>query len=287
MFDTSRLSAQIVIKGALPNGRFEDQEILDLAYDCLLAEIVPAILVNREDYYVTPQDVAVSANQAEYSIPSRALNGIIREVKLVDSVGNVVDLSRMEVEGVTTTQPGTPTSFYTAGNSLVLYPTPSAAGATLRIWYFARPSRLVPVAAAARITAIDALTRTVSVTPPGDWGLSDVFDLVRGRAHFDALAIDQVTTSVDTSSMTFASDLPISLVVGDYVTRAEETCFPQLQPEGHVALIQAGVAAALEAMGDPNADRAAARAAKLLADFRATLATRVQGAPKAIGKRLL
>lgn len=283
-FTSDRLVDQITLKGSLPEGRFTDQELLDLAYDCLLSELVPAVLATREDYWVTYKDYTITANQAAYALPTRALNGIVREVKLLDGTC-VEDLDRIDLEDVTSTQTGSPCAFYVQGNYLYLYPTPSATADTLRVHYFARPSKLVPVSECARITAINSNTVTVSI--PSGWTTADTFDIIRGRAHFDALAIDQTASSVANGEITFASAVPSELQVGDYVTLAEETCFPSIPPEGHVVLIQSAVTAALESLGDPAAATSAAKTQALLASFKAILSTRIQGEPKALGKRLL
>jgi hypothetical protein len=249
-----------------------------------LSEIVPVVLATREDYFVTYKDYTITANQAAYALPTRALNGVVREVKLIES-SSVKDLDRIDLEDVKTTRADSPCSFYVQGNYLNLYPTPSATTGTLRVYYFARPSKLVPVSECARITAINS--NTVSVTIPTGWSTSDSFDLVRGRAHFDTLSIDLSASSVANGEIAFTTDVPTELQVGDYVTLSEETCFPTLPPEGHVPLVQSAVTAALESIGDPAAATSAAKTSALLANFKAILSTRIQGETKQLGKRLL
>lgn len=283
-FDATHLVNQVTLKGSLPDGRFTDQEILDLAYDCLLSEIVPMVLEAREDFLVTYKDLTVTANQAEYEIPTRALNGVLREVKIIQG-GDVIDLERRDLEEIESTASGTPDSFYICGNSVCLYPTPSATQGTLRMYYFIRPSRLVSVAECARITAVNG--NSVSVTIPTGWTTSNTFDLVRGKAHFDILDHDLTATSVAGGTITFSGTLPSNLTVGDYVTLAEETCFPYLPPEGHVALVQCAVAAALESIGDPASQLSAQKADMLKKTFQSVLKTRVQGEAKRLGTRLL
>lgn len=283
-FDSTRIINQMNLKGSLPEGRFSDQELLDFAYDSLLSEIVPVVLMAREDYFVTYADQAVTQNQAAYPIPTRALNGVVREVKLLKD-NCVVNLTRTDVDKITTTQTGDPKEFYTLGDSLYLYPTPSATTGTLRIYYFQRPSKLVPASECARITAIDTGTNSVTVSIPTGWTTADTFDLVRGKAHFDVLALDLTASSVGSGAITFSS-LPSDLAVGDYVTLAEESCFPRLPPEGHVALIQSAVTAALESLGDSSAIASANKTTALLQAFKAVLSTRVQG-EFSLGKPLL
>ena len=283
-FDSTRIVDQLNLKGSLPEGRFTDQELLDLTYDSLLSEVVPIVLLAREDYYVTYIDYPVTAGQDTYDLPSRALNGVLREVKLIRGT-QIVDLTRRDLESIRTTQSGTPNSFYTSGDSLVLYPSPSVTQDTLRVYYFIRPSKLVPVSSCGRITAISGNDCTITI--PSGWTTANTFDLVKGTGSFKIISIDLSATSVASGIVTFSSTLPTSLQIGDYITLSGETCFPMLPPEGHIALIQSAVTTALESIGDATAQTSAAKTEKLLSNFKSILGTRIQGAPKALGRRLL
>jgi hypothetical protein len=284
MFDTTRLVAQMTIKGSLPDGRFTDQELMDFAYDALLSDVVPAILDAREDYYVRTLDYAITAGQTAYDIPPRALYGDLREVKLIRGT-TVLDLRRIDLEDVSTTVAGVPNSFYISGNQACLYPTPVQTIDTLRMSYCIRPSRLVSTAECARITGISGNDLTVTI--PTGWTTGNTFDLVKGRGGFDILDFDLASTAVGGTTITLTNAPPSTLVVGDYISLAEETCLPFLMPEAHVALIQYAVATALESMGDASAEIMAQKAESLKTKFQTEIKTRVQGAPKQLGRRLL
>jgi hypothetical protein len=283
MFDSTRFVDQVNIKGSLPAGRFIDQEILDIAYDCLLSEIVPIVLLCREDFLATYVDVPIVANQAAYPIPSKALNGVLREVKIIAGT-QVKNLTKKIIDDIKDLSVGSPTSFYISGNDVNLYPAPGSAGETLRMYYFTRPSKLVPTIECARITGITL--NDLSVTIPATWTTASVFDLVRGRAHFDVLASDMVASSVAGGIISMTTNVPTSLVVGDYITLTDETCFPFLPPEAHIALIQATVTACLESMGDPAAANAAAKTQMLMEKVTSVMKLRVQGECN-LGTRLL
>jgi hypothetical protein len=274
-FDTTRLVNQVIQMGCLPTGRFSDQDILDLSYDCLLSEIVPLIIDVRQDFLVSYIDIPVIAGQVSYPIPARAVNGVVREIKLLYGT-QIINLKRAILEDIEDTNSADiPDTFYLVGNDINLYPAPSLSGSvTLRVYYFIRPSRLVPVIETARITAITG--SVLSITKPTGWTVSNTFDLVRGRAHYDLLSIDLTALSVTDSSIEFTA-LPSGLAVGDYITLAEETCFPFLPPEGHVTLMQSAATSCLESMGDPAAANSAAKTALLLENFKRVLCVRVQG----------
>lgn len=286
-FDTTRLIAQVTLHGGLPTGRFEVEELLDIAYDTMLGEIVPEIIDIREEYYVRKHDDSIVAGQADYPIVSRALAGTLRELKLISGGSAINDLDRRDPEDISAVRTGTPDGFYLQGNDVILDPTPDSALGTLQQSYFIRPSKFVTVASCAAITAIDTATRTVTVSIPSGWSTTDTFDLVKGRAHYDPLAIDLEASSVGAGSITFVADLPSKLRVGDYVTKAEETCFPHMFPEGHMALAMATAAAALQSIGDPRGELTAGKAKMLIENFKRLIAIRVQGAPKMLSPRII
>lgn len=278
-FNTTRLVEQINLKGSLPQGRFETQEILDVAYDVLLSEVTPYMISQREEYYVRKTTEAITASQAEYGFPTRALGQALREVQIIKGTV-VVDVDRIDLEEITSTAEGEPNEFYVMGNSIYLYPTPNVSQNTLQMYYFFRPSKLVPVNECAYISAIDTGTNTLTVSAPTDWTTADTFDLIQGRDGFKVRSFDLTASAVSTSSITL-SELPSGLQVGDYVALSGESCFPFLPTEGHQLLVYKTVAALLESIGDTaNAASADKRGLMIQAQLDNLFGTRIQGAPK-------
>ena len=285
-FDTTHLVTQITQVGCLPTGRFNTQAILDIAYDCMLSQIIPEVIKIREEYYVKHADSSITIAKVAYPIVSRAMAGILREVKVI-SGSTIKDLIRVDLQDIDEVRTGTPDSFYVEGNDLMLYPTPSATAGTLRQYYFIRPSKFVPVTETAMITAINTATKTVTVTIPTGWTTASIFDLVKGTAHYDIIDFDLTASSVGAGVIIFSATLPTSLVVGDYVCLAGESSFPFLPQEGHAALVQMSAASALESMGDPAAVNVATKGVALKETFKSLMALRIQEAPKQLGTRLL
>lgn len=279
-FDTTRLINQINLKGSIPQGRFTDQEILDVAYDVLISSIAPFVISNREDYYVMSTTSAITASQSSYPLPSRALGQSLREVKVVRG-NQIIDIERIDLEEVTSSLEGQPNQFYIENNELILYPTPSVTADTLKVYYFIRPSKLVPTTESAIITAIDTGTNTITVTDaPSSWTTASTFDLIQGRSGFKTISQDLTASAVSTSSITLSS-LPSTLAVGDYINLAEETCFPFIPTEAHSLLVHATIAELLESMGDMNGFQVAeARVERMKESLMTLFATRIQGAPK-------
>lgn len=286
LFTSDRLVSQVTEKGSLATGDFEDQEILNLAYDCLLSEMVPFIVSLREDYLVRTKDYPVTAGQAAYAIPSRSVGMTLHDIKIVRGQ-SVVPVFQMSRQDITSTSQGTPKAFYKEENSVVLYPTPDRTEDTLRLTYFIRPPALVPVAECGRIATIDTNTITITGTFPASWTTSNTFDIVNGTSGYEYRGTDLTALAVTTSSITLSS-LPSSLAIGDYIGLAEESCFPQIPQELHQLLVQMTLAACLEAKGDREGLAIAqARTQAMMAALRTMLQDRVEGRPQRLRTRLL
>lgn len=286
-FDTTRLVQQITLKGALPDGYFADQELLNIAYDVLLSEIVPLVLSKREEYYVKEADYAITANKARYEIPTRAIGNQLREVKWITSTTQW-HIDRIDPRYTYRTDSGTPYRFYVQNNDIVLWPTPSTTQDTLRLTYFFRPSKLVPVSETAQVTVINGSVITLSSIPSG-WTASDLFDITKGSGGYENLGFDLAVSSVDTNSneITFTSTLPSTLAVGDWVSLAEETAWPYIPREAQIALIQGSVAGCLESLGDPAYAVSAQKFEQQKAILEKMLAIRIEGQMKSFKTRVL
>jgi hypothetical protein len=281
-YDTTRLLAQVNLKGALPSGRFTDAEILDLATDALTSLVVPLINSTREEYYVLSSDISTVSGTASYNIPDRAVGQVLREVKLISGT-EIVDLTRLDPEDITSTQSGTPFGFYLQANKIVLYPTPDSASTTLRVTYFGRTGYLIATTSAAAITAIAG--NVITCVPPSTWTNANTFDIIGGSW---LRGYDLAATTVAGGSITFTATVPSDLAVGDYVALAGYSPIPQCPVEAHALLVQLTVVACLEAMGDQtNLGPAKEKADMLAAALKGVLQNRIQGAGRRFTQNLI
>ncbi|HEY9661986.1 MAG TPA: hypothetical protein V6C65_26315 [Allocoleopsis sp.] len=280
MFTTDYFVQQVIMKGTLPGGRYENTEILASAYDVLLSQLVPLILDLREEYYVASESQAITAGTAEYPIPYRAFGLMLREVKRVYN-GTIQNLSQIDPSEITSAAVGTPTSFYLEGQSVVLYPTPqSTDGSTLKLSYYRTPSKPVLTTAAALITNIDRVTGIVTATPPTSWTSNDTFDFVSQRNGHKTLGTASATlTTVD---MTFSlSDIPASLEVGDYISLTGEAPYLQMPDNSFGLMVQLTANEFLEDLGDAQPLQIGmGKAEQLKGIFVKSMSTRVLGEPK-------
>ncbi len=289
MFSSDRIVQQVTIKAALADGSYANQEILNLAYDVLLSEITPLILNRREEYYVKTKNYNITANQNAYEIPDRAIGMGLREVKWINANRNV-HLERIDPRYADRNDPQWIYKFYLENNNVILWPTPSTTQDTLRLTYFFRPSKLVPLAECAKISVIDTATKTVTLASlPTGWSISNLFDFVKGKGGYETIDFDYTATTVDTNAntITFVADLPSTLAVGDYVSLAGESCFPYMPQEAQIALIHGTVVACLESMSDPAVAVAQQKFNEQKAFLERMLSTRIEGQPKSFRTRVL
>lgn len=281
-FDSTSFLDQVKLLGAIPNGRFEDDEILAIASDQLNSVVVPLILLQKEEYYLTPEDQAITANQAAYPIPYRAMGLSLREVKLVKS-NEVRDLPRIDPTEVKTGATGEPWAFYLQGTDVILYPTPATTQNTLRLSYFLTPSAFVPLAEVGLITDIDRATGIVTAAIPSTWATSSTYDLVSSKNGHQSKATGLVASAITaTTDITFiAADIPASIVIGDYVCLEGESPYLQCPDICFRYIVQLTINDLLASMEAQAALQAGmALATKFEGLMISNLQNRVAGAPR-------
>lgn len=247
------------LPSATNDGKFTDANILELAYEELLTNVLPEIRKARGNYYVSSQDYPVTAATSSFRIPSRAQGASLRDVTFINSDGTGFSLPEIPLEDVDYYKTSGSTWWSTAfcycieGNNVLLRPQPTQAG-TLRLRYYERPGRFVSVASCMKITGLPAAD-TVSGTVPTAWSTANVFDQVSANPTFDVYGTDVGAVLVTTGpggSIKFSSNFDTSLAVGDYISLATESPIIQLTVELQPVLVSATCVRILEALGDLN-----------------------------------
>jgi len=281
-FTTGDLLASVSRLAFVPAGQitFTNEEILAIADEETQTKIMPRLMAIREEYFVFPYTTAITQNKRLYAIPPRSIGGMVREVRRVNSNGTYIDLERIEPESVQGEQTGTPAQFYLEGESVALYPTPSASSDTLQISFFIEQGKLVDVTQSAIISNIDTITNIVTLASiPSTWA-SGLFDLTSAKGNQAYRAIDSQGT-VSSNTIQFTS-LPSTLEVGDYVTLAETSALIQLPRNMRAVLSQATAARLLEAQNQPGAEKMAETAVMSLEASIRMLSPRVHGASRTL-----
>jgi hypothetical protein len=261
---TSDLITAIKRRAAVPTSQvtFTNTDFLALTDEEIRSKMVPLILKTQEEYFIRLYDYAVTANQAGYLIPTRAIANKLRNVQIVDSNNdlNRADLERLSPEDLFSGYSGSAyvtiqkSGFYLEGNKVVLFPTPNQTQSLLRLSYYCRPNVLVETTDCAKVTAIDTTNKQITVDAlPSTISTSTPLDFVKANPGFECSAIDQTPTNIAGMVLTFASALPSDLAVGDYVCLAGQSCVVQIPVELQPLLTQYVVVRVLSAQGDSQA----------------------------------
>jgi hypothetical protein len=201
-----RVRAQVPDEG--PDSEPTDAEILQIADQEIGSRFMNLIRETRANYLVTSVDVELVADTATYRIPRDSHASSLRELWLIGPNGeeaklDPLDLTDGHVFGGST---GQPRGYYLRGHKVVVLPTPSAAmgGWSLRMFYYRRPSKLVPTSACVQVLENEgdgvfhipyAWTTAASV---GNSMLGEPVDFVQADPPFDLLA-DNETAAPDQS----------------------------------------------------------------------------------------
>jgi hypothetical protein len=148
--NTSELIAALKIKGSFPtsNDLFSTSDFLVLFNMQLKTDLTPLMLKLNEEFFIQHVDFQI-AQGGSYRIPRRAIGAKIRDLKLVDSSGNITDINRLYEEDRSSGANG----YYMLRNSVEL--SNDISSGTLRMKFFTRPSSLVETTACALIASID------------------------------------------------------------------------------------------------------------------------------------
>lgn len=286
-YTTTGLIAGIKRRGSIPTSQalFLAADFIALLNDQLFSVILPLIHRVRQDYFLTFTDTAFVANQAAYTIPTRAAGVMLRDVVTLDSSGNEGGLTNLGIAGVKNNNGLLNNSnfgFYFKDNKIILYPTPATTDLSLRFKYERRPNLLIPVTSAGLIQSVDVNNRQVTMTAtPSGFTTSKLYDLISNIPPFISLGDDLVVTNIAANVVTFSAALPDGLAAGMYVCEMGESPIPQLPVEAHFLAEQLACVKCLEAMNDKaGLEKAKTAADKMLADFEDMIAPRVDESPE-------
>ena len=285
-YKNDALVARVEIKVALPEGRYSATEILDELYRTLISEVVPIVRKVHQEYYVIDTTVATVASTSKYSLPDRAMGRSLRETKRVNN-GRRYDLPLGSLEYEDPDREGTPQKSWIEGDQLVVWPTPADATNSILMWYYRRPSILVPDAEGFVVTAIDTGTKIVTVTGTPGFASTQLIDVVSAVGDFHIREQDEAFTLLSGSDFTFAT-LPTNLAVGDFICKAGESIYAQLPVEAHEVLVTLTSANLMFEMGDAeNGARMRSDGERLANAYLSTITDRITGAPKPFTTRLV
>jgi hypothetical protein len=267
--------ARVVAPSA--NGLLSSTEILALADQEMRTELAAILIGIRSEYWLANYTTSITSGTASYRMPDRALGMALRDVTVYDSNGREYDCVNIPADqrylwtrGQTWAPTG-PFAFTLDNGAVVLLPTPSSSGWTLRMRYYASPSRLVATSEAMAIeTPLDADTLRVTEPVVSKITTSGAYvDVVRGAGMFDVI-FENITVLYTSGAgsgeldlyETFDEDdvsdsVPTNARV-DYVCASGETVYPPIPESMWPLLVALTCRAYCEAVGDMRGLEAAA-----------------------------
>lgn len=241
----------------LSNVTYQAADIAVLSDDEISSEILKVILSTREGYYLRYIDLTPDSN-GMVQIPYRTIGGRIHKVQFISGT-LLMNATRIEPSDLTNTvsPPTNSYAFYIQGNDIVTLP----AQASIRVWFFLRPSSLTPQANCGQVTAITSTTVDIASTP-SSFVTGYNIDFVQDQPPFGLISYDQALTNVSGTTLTFAAGvIPSTLAVGDWICPAGQSPVAQIPLEFQPILKQRVTVRILEIQG--HLQRLAAAQAKL------------------------
>jgi hypothetical protein len=241
---------------------FTDAQLLGIARDHLDATLIPLLLSLREGFFRKSIDVPFVANQASYTLPTKAMYGKLESVQYIDGPSGQIrtdQLTRIEIENLGLAMPststGTPVFFTVDSSAITVYPTPNVAVDSMRVWYDQRPGTMVVKASAAQVLSLNTTTGVVTFTaaPPATFTSSSSMDFYHGTSPYQLLAtLTATAASGSTQTFNAAALLASGLAAGDWVNLEGETVFMPIPQELKPYLSDLTIASLARTQQDAN-----------------------------------
>lgn len=289
-FTTTGLIKGAKLRACVPSSQvlFQDPEFITLLNNHMVSIVIPLIKSMNEEYFVVSSDSALVAGTSEYTIPTRALGGALRDIVSVDSSGRELELSRIAPESIKYSsdfQNNGAWGIYLKGDKVIFYPemTNPPSGSYLRFKYERRPNDLCLVSNSGKILSINTgLNQIVLDRVPSTWGTATTLDIIESTPQFQSIKDDAVITNLSGTTITLSA-LPTGIAAGQYVSESLTTPIPQLPYEAHKLIEQLGAISLLEAMGDDNAKTSAKQTLKdMIESFLLIITPRIEGSPQKV-----
>lgn len=297
--NSDELIAAVRTSGQIPSAdaTYTSAQIRTELYNALTTFFEAPIVNSREGYWLKQYVVTCTPGLAVYRLPHRSITNSAERVEISTDGVRYHQLNKLGVrdasqyEGAT----GNPCAYTMRGDSVQLFPTPSA-GCRLRVHYYLRPSVLVAPQSAANkgliatvgtnSLVLGALPDDMVVTPNVAIASGSRVDVVRPNGSHEVIVVSAVAT-ISTLTLTFDSTVDLSMVaVGDYVRAEDQSEWPALPKDFHRTL--ADCTAMLILVSKGYQAKAQVLSAKVKADldrFTDLIQPRVMDSPRVVKPR--
>jgi hypothetical protein len=310
MLTSSTLIESVKNRALIPTNQqtFTTADFLRFANEEMLIGMVPNVLQTHEEHMLFQEAFAINPNVSAYEIPYRAIANKLRDVYVLDSSGNLINMTRINKDDLGDYPSyygnGFARGFYVLSNTINLMPlnSPGNTGDDLLMTYYMRPNNMVAEERVATIQSVSynsgtqEYTLTFTAASPTAFTAQEKYDIVQGYSPYKILQYDITPSAVTSSTIVIprnqledAQRNPDNSIryrvpkAGDFVSLAGETKVPQLTDELHSVLAQRIACRCLEALGDREGLNAAnAKLAEMLVNTNILLQNRVEGSPQKV-----
>lgn len=239
------------------NELLSTESLLSIGDDVVRDKMVSLMMSVNQNYFVTTEAETLVEDQEAYSIPYRAIGRTLRDLKLVGSDDEKTsDMSLIALEDEHMFRGGggggTPRYFFFQGDEIILRPVPNTTAYYLKKFFDLQPGCLVTTSSAACVASVASNVVTIEGAMPSEITVGIDVDFIQGRQGCRTLAMDVAVTNVSATTITFASasDIPSSLVAGDFISVAQTSPVIQFPDEAFPLIVTLAAVRVMHAIGD-------------------------------------
>lgn len=244
----------------------DPDDLIAFANEEMMMKVVPLILSEREDYFLTTLTRGLVSSVNHYALPERAIGNNFKDIFYLPNktdLTNKYTLSKIQVHELSYgfNSQTVPARFHLQGDEVVIVPTPTSLSGTegILFYYFQRPSKLVSVSSCAKITGVSSAagttTFTVNTDLTGSISVGTNVDFLSGKSPFRNWATDVPVTAITATTIAVATanvqdeSGAVEPISGDYISLAQQACIPMIPQEFHPILSELVCYRAMKALG--------------------------------------
>lgn len=174
ILNSSELIRSIKRRAMIPKDQrtFTDEDFLEMATEEVNIGLMDQLIIARGDYLVYHVDIPLDPEVQKYAIPSRAHGNKLRDVAIIDSNERIVqELSQISLDeqfdedGYYNYNTVVYNTFFIENNEVVLNQDNIEANYALRMYFYMRPNKLVPVARGATVQSFTSTYEVDAINP--------------------------------------------------------------------------------------------------------------------------
>lgn len=249
---TAGLIAKVELDALLPDGMYNEEDIISFLNDAYYSEVLPFVMRHREDFYVAYEDFDPAAS---INIPVDAIAQKLKDVQLKTSSNRFQNLPRLSMGEVTSNNGNANAQgFYIQDNTIVFYP--NIPSHSVRLVYFKRPYPMIDSGddTVYTVTEIDGTSAILNKAPAvGTLTLS----LSKFYQPYDTVDMSGEGSITTNNHIVLSEEDIAKVTVGDIFCPRGYRAFAKIPLEIREVLAQASLVKAMISMKDKDGHRLA------------------------------